>query len=554
MDTPRSVVLCDVLKQRFAVRLIGLDDPAAVSVKRRPFIRDFASDECSTLVKSWLDSCIFRHQGCTAPIVSKLPTRVIDVGLRDGAEPTLFVPGPEFKSSYIALSYCWGSGGKRFVLTQDMSEIPNLVLPMKSLPNTLRDAVKITRQLGFRFLWIDALCIIQEGDNGEDFQRESATMHKVYGDATLTLAAAASKNVNEGIYRCPVPPSTLQCKIPYDFDVGPPGTVNVIFEDNQEGESRINEPLNTRGWTFQERVLPPRVVLFYESQLSWECDSIIINSNGPLNPLTDHNKDSPGRYSDYTVRTQGPSGGVQLSEIETCMAYWRKSIEFYSMRMFTNDTDKLRAISGCAQWIKAKTNDNYMAGLWRSDLRTQLFWYSDDRDSSSQKTYRAPSWSWASVNGRVKFLRPTQFTGERSNESFTAELNIQRVAMEYRENTSEFGDIIHGHLFISGVLRTWTMFDGKKVPLKSEMEQGGIYFDNNHDERLFWLRAGGIKYFLFYPLFGKGPAQFALILKRMVTNYKRVGMLDSALVACQLYDNSTWGPVEVNTTQVIIIE
>ncbi|PQE28368.1 hypothetical protein CJF30_00008090 [Rutstroemia sp. NJR-2017a BBW] len=309
-------------------------------VRRRPFIKDFASDECSKLVKSWLDACIFRHQACTTPIVSKLPTRVIDVGTRDGAEPTLFVSAPEFKSSYIALSYCWGSGGKRFVLTKEMSEIPNLILPMESLPNTLRDAVKITRRLGFRFLWIGALCIIQEGDNGEDFQCESVTMHKVYGDATLTLAAAASGN----------------------------------------------------------------------SQVSWECDSIIINSNGSLNPLTNHNKDSPGMYSDYVVRTQGPSGDVRLSETETYMAYWRKSIKFYSMRMFTNDSDKLRAISGCSQWIKGKTNDVYMAGLWQSDLRTQLFWYSDDRESSSQLSYRAPSWSWASLNGQVKFLRPTQFT------------------------------------------------------------------------------------------------------------------------------------------------
>ncbi|PQE07299.1 heterokaryon incompatibility protein [Rutstroemia sp. NJR-2017a WRK4] len=393
--------------------LTCIDDPAATSVRRRPFIKDFASDECSKLVKSWLDACIFRHQACTTPIVSKLPTRVIDVGMRDGAEPTLFVSAPEFKSSYIALSYCWGSGGKRFILTKEMSEVPNLVLHMESLPNTLRDAVKITRQLGFRFLWIDALCIIQEGDNGEDFQRESVTMHRVYGDATLTLAVAASGNVNEGIYR----------------------------------------------------------------QLSWECDSIIINSNGPLNPVTNHNKDSPGRYSDYVVRTQGPSGGVRLSETETYMAYWRRSVEFYSMRMFTNDSDKLRAISGCAQWIKAKTNDVYLAGLWESDLRTQLFWYSDDRESSSQSplAYRAPSWSWASVNGRVKFLRPTQFTGERVNKSFTAELNVQRVDMEYRGGAGEFGDVVHGHLFISGVLRTWVMFDGDEVASKASMEKGGIF-------------------------------------------------------------------------------
>jgi hypothetical protein len=55
------------------------------------------------------------------------------------------------------------------------------------------------------------------------------------------------------------------------------GTAFVEIEENDKGGTRINEPLNTRGWTFQERILSPRVVFFYKDQLSWDCTSTLIN-------------------------------------------------------------------------------------------------------------------------------------------------------------------------------------------------------------------------------------------------------------------------------------
>lgn len=235
---------------------------------------------------------------------------------------------------------------------------------MSVLTKPLQHAVQITRDLGFEFLWIDSPCIIQEGDDGEDLIRECITMHEVYGNATLTIAAAAAGSVYEGILQCPRinPEIQSDCIIKYDLEDGSIGTANVVFENNQQGNDRISEPLNTRGSTFQERVLSPRTILFYKDQVSWDFASILINSNGPLNPLAGHYKDSPGRFSDY-LTSHKITRTRAASESEACMDYWRKSAQFYSRKSFTHDRDRLRAISGCAQWIKSKTGDDYLAGL-----------------------------------------------------------------------------------------------------------------------------------------------------------------------------------------------
>jgi hypothetical protein len=89
----------------------------------------------------------------------ELPTRVIEVGYSEGNhEPRLVVTNGAH-GSWAALSYCWG-GDSNFVLKADnMQEMLNGI-PLESFPATLRDAVHVTRRLGIRYLWIDALCIL----------------------------------------------------------------------------------------------------------------------------------------------------------------------------------------------------------------------------------------------------------------------------------------------------------------------------------------------------------------------------------------------------------
>ncbi|RDL38648.1 uncharacterized protein BP5553_02988 [Venustampulla echinocandica] len=492
------------------------DDVSASSLKRRPFIKDFASEECFRLIKSWLDTCVFHHPGCNTSIISQLPTRVIDVGMQGGQQdPFLFTPPQGYKYSYVALSYCWGNTETRFVLTKENSLLPTYRLPLRTLPKTLKDAIEITRKLKFRFLWVDALCIIQEGDGGEDFLRQSVTMRHIYGNATLTIAAAAAKNVNEGIFRKPHHEQP-ECKVLYDLPDGTIGTAYLEFEENDRGASRVDEPLNTRAWAFQERILSPRVVVFYEDQLSWDCTSALIDSNGPLNPLLKQNRDSPGRYSDF-VASQVPVDDAATSNQAIYMAYWRSLVEFYSRRALTKTSDKLNAIAGLAELIKLKTEDSsYIAGIWKSDLEAQLCWYTDKPFLKRPERYRAPTWSWASIDGPVRFWIGANF-------------RLLPVEIQIPPEGNELGEIREAVLKIRGHLHSW---DRPQIEQPNWTDQRkGLYFDDLSEKKDFYSKEGDTRYFSFYTGVPKisVPSStlwiYAFILKAVGTRYRRVGIM-----------------------------
>ncbi|KAF7953410.1 uncharacterized protein EAE97_000809 [Botrytis byssoidea] len=235
------------------------------------------------------------------------------------------------------------------------------------------------------------------------------------------------------------------------------------------------------------------------------------------------------------------------------MDYWLKFVEFYSHRNFTYDSDKLRAISGCAQWIKSKTGDNYLAGLWASDFETQIFWYAE-APSSRQTLYRAPSWSWASHPDQIGNIDPvTTRLGSRTYPRIP--LGIDDVRMTDSLTSNEFGDVVKGSLLIKGVLKSWKMGEGKVVAAKSCMSEAGICFDEDIDEILFCLHARGMEYFLFYASPEDTSRYFALILRKIDETFKRVGMAASSVEAFDLYkDVQGTAEFSLNCTRVVSIE
>jgi hypothetical protein len=90
---------------------------------------------------------------------SLLPTRVIDVGPKDGSSvPFIRITTDRSRGSYVALSHCWGGRIPEMTTGINISEREQ-ALPIEKLPQTFADAIKITRCLDFRHLWIDNLCI-----------------------------------------------------------------------------------------------------------------------------------------------------------------------------------------------------------------------------------------------------------------------------------------------------------------------------------------------------------------------------------------------------------
>jgi len=143
-------------------RLICLGNPAA-SYTNPSFELDQSSPQITDIARRRLRTCKTSHPQCREDGLRALPTRVIEVSdvtlkltsTRKGAEYS--------KGEYVALSYCWG-GNQTFVTTLATLKEKEAGFPQSVLPQTLKDAISVTRSLGFRYIWIDALCIIQDSD------------------------------------------------------------------------------------------------------------------------------------------------------------------------------------------------------------------------------------------------------------------------------------------------------------------------------------------------------------------------------------------------------
>ena len=221
----------------------------------------------------------------TAPF----PTRLIHVG-SDFQAPSLYISPVGAKGIYAALSYCWGLVKQPVMLTRARLESAAHEYLLDELPATLRDVIIICRRLGFEYVWIDALCIVQDSIDAEDWIRESANMENIYGGAALTIAASAAKSTADGILSASLPPFELNCALPYNLGDGQIGTVYVI-PYKMAGSPFVSkvdpEPLERRAWCLQERLLSPRVLKFERHQAAWDCFTTRINANGPMKSPSD---------------------------------------------------------------------------------------------------------------------------------------------------------------------------------------------------------------------------------------------------------------------------
>ncbi|TVY56194.1 hypothetical protein LCER1_G002513 [Lachnellula cervina] len=380
------------------------------------------SDSCFRLASSWLNTCTETHPACQLGAEPPLPTRVINVGAEGKQDPFL-LESQSLRGQYVALSYCWGDPKVHPVLktTPETYQKHQQCIDFTSLPKTLRDAVTITRRLGLQYLWIDALCIIQ-GD-ADDWARESSRMCEVYSNAYLTIAGSNAAGNADGIFNKQaygMPPE----EIPYKDGM----TIYVRkhlarLHDNYAEMTRGSdkpEPINCRAWTLQEGFLSNRILRYTSNELVWECNEWrhceCGLSSAPIEP--------DDEASNRSIRKPDMVETLSLSDI---YQKWVEVMTHASERQLGYEEDRLPAISGLAkQFVAAfervgNPNEQYLAGLWRSNLARSLIWsIEDDRDRVGRydvievrrpKAWRAPSWSSVSVEGPVRI---PQISGFRS--------------------------------------------------------------------------------------------------------------------------------------------
>ncbi|KAL8990022.1 MAG: hypothetical protein Q9169_008226 [Polycauliona sp. 2 TL-2023] len=228
-------------------------------------------------INDWLNVCLGSHKTCRSQHLHSLPSRVIDVGPTDGSRDPKLIITLGMRAFYVALSHCWGkpteSDPPNSRTTSANFEDVMEGCPMHTLPQNFQDAITTVRKLGFRYLWIDALCIIQ--DSTQDWEKEAAQMDAIYRSAGLTIAATSASSKSDGFLK------RSRCSRPIMW-VPPAANVSegvcIRYQPDRATYSRQHaiesSAWNKRGWTFQERILSSRVLHFAQERLYWECRKV----------------------------------------------------------------------------------------------------------------------------------------------------------------------------------------------------------------------------------------------------------------------------------------
>jgi hypothetical protein len=320
---------------------------------------------------------------------------VIDIGHHDGHfKPRLVQAKDMVTSVYTCLSYCLG-GDQPMKTTKANKSTHYRSIPFDTLPQTLKDALIVAARLDIRYIWIDALCIIQ--DDISDMIKELIYMPSIYRFAFFTIAASSAATCHSGFLSprtwrpnasslqlsyCPKPATGHKDKV---------HTLDLINYDSFDWES---DPAYSRGWIVQEHLLSSRVLDFTSVFVFFRCAGSFSSDGGIIN-------DAP------TEKFDAITAGLAIIDRDTpgpasAGFDWTWVVEEYTKRFLSMPSDKLTAIAAVAQWCYDKRPSRYFAGLWEADLLENLVWHVDsDEPLPRPSVYRAPSWSWASVDGSV---------------------------------------------------------------------------------------------------------------------------------------------------------
>ncbi|KID88652.1 tol protein, partial [Metarhizium majus ARSEF 297] len=385
------------------------------------------------LALRWTLNCHERHLECRQLRTKEAwrPTRLINIGTKGDTKWKLDLLPDKLQHTpvYMTLSYRWGLNANLQLLTTNINSFQE-GRPIDDLPSTFRDAISIAQRFAVRFLWIDALCIVQ--DSRADWEREATTMGRVYANALCNIAAASSDSPDGGLFRTRDPEELRPGLVRAVVDSNEPPKTYYVFDDAYASRQLFSSALLQRGWVFQERLLCPRVLYFTEEQVFWECfveQKCEAFPYGIPGSVSSKKRD----MSNIIYSTQGHDAMSQqgCSISPQGLKTWNNLVQEYSRCEFTKTSDKLFALAGLASIFCDWSRDEYIAGLWKSNLAIQLCYSVWETKLKHPSEHRAPSWSWASLDEHI------QFPG--SLERATAHISI--LAANSRQSLT-----IRGHL------------------------------------------------------------------------------------------------------------
>ncbi|KAF2112964.1 heterokaryon incompatibility protein-domain-containing protein [Lophiotrema nucula] len=373
------------------------------------------------LVKGWLRTCREGHTKCnlfarhTASGTpgrssrhvgqgSNRPTRVLDVS--DGGVKLRCDLEDDFE--YLTLSHMWGPDpAHQLRLNLDTLEEFQDQVPYEKLSKIFKEAIRMTRALDYRYIWIDSLCIIQ--DSKPDWEKEAARMATVYGNSECTLAFVYPPQEN-----FPKPRSDPRGFVPCILRQGTRSSRGLylslsVSKVTVDWLQPKTWPLFNRAWVFQERILSSRNLYYGNQAMVWECcelfcDELVGTTSTALDTYTHGTEILSKTYLHSTIMkilalpTKLIAKGPRTEEIASFMDVWTGAVDEYRHMHLTKFEDRVIAFTGIAQAIQNLSGFVYVAGLWRDFLPLCLLWgFKQSGNIREPGVETAPSWSWFAV-------------------------------------------------------------------------------------------------------------------------------------------------------------
>lgn len=333
------------------------------------------------------------------------PTRVLelsDTGIRLRCDLQAI---DDFK--YLALSHMWGKdpSNQLRLLSSTLQDFQKAI-PLNMLSNIFTEAIRITRYLGFKYLWIDSLCIIQ--DSKSDWTAEANMMSAVYNNAICTIAFVMPPDVShDSTQHREDPRASTPCIIrePAQARVGV-FAYSLRHSKTPELEQQ-GWPISSRAWTLQEQILSPRTVFCGDQTMKWECVETF--SDELTGDLEDERKARSHHYTQKALLSprpisepNEPSPPPNLMERKEILSNWTTLINGYRRRDLTKASDRIMAFAGIARAFQAQHGLIYLAGTWKEHLPRSLLWFIGGRSlanhlplvSQDSGVESAPTWSF----------------------------------------------------------------------------------------------------------------------------------------------------------------
>lgn len=413
-------------------------------------------------IKSWLDLCCESHRGPNSPckesrtvkrdskfgrMISQSYFGVIDVrNLQLTSLPyethhsTIFeAPDDPSESGYssphvveqgsrvqtinhapyVALSHVWGKARPSTTTLENVMRHRNhggleTLLADLPEPHVFRDAIDIVRGLGIQYIWIDSLCIVQ--NSSRSWNLNARVMDLIYGNAWVTICAADGEDTLSGL-------RAMHPKAHDDHQYIRECVPGVRLMVSRPPETGIRASAwNRRAWTFQERLLSKRCLIFTEGRVYFQCLST-------------------GMSEDIVADKQGAGWSLDLVQAPLQMlreldrrAFWvySKFVSLYTARHLTKPRDILAAFDGICNLMRKTMRAPFIFGLPSSHFDMALLWEPNkalkrrkqqhrkpsarsEEDDEDYNDMEFPSWAWCGWIGEQMEYQPGMVEGCTDN-------------------------------------------------------------------------------------------------------------------------------------------